>query len=720
MENIDILSETFNLYFEKAKTCNARGEKALAKRYYMLAAEQMFKMAKASTGELQKARVARAKRLVECAESIDAPKKRPSAPAEDDDVKSDVTIQENEKVTLDEALASLNNLVGLGVVKSYVRDWVDQISVFQMRKERGMSIPDMSYHLVFTGNPGTGKTTVARLMAQIYCALGILSKGHLVEVDRSALVAGYIGQTAVKTRDVLKKASGGVLFIDEAYSLANGSENDFGREAIDTILKEMEDKRSDLVVIVAGYDGPMEKFIGSNPGLRSRFKNFIHFDDYHGDELYKIFMGLCHKSQYTMNDEVRAALLQYFNNLYANRDKNFGNGRDVRNAFETIITRQSRRVARIKNPTDAQMAEIALEDLPNIILKGSGTPIEPPMASPIAPEPVNTPVATDAPAKPAAAYGKNGSAAVADAVSPEDKVLDGDGAFDTEYKFDWDSLPIINFDDIAGLDSVKEIVNVKVLLPLKNPEVFEGYVRKSGGGLLLYGPPGTGKTMIAAAIANEIGAKFCSVKPSDLLNQGVGNTEKAVRSLFAQARSFPCAVIYFDEMDSISPKSTKSQYAKQLRSEFLAQLQGIEEYGKKSDNILFLIAATNKPWDVDSAFIRPGRFGTRVYVGLPDAPARKYMLERRLNKLADKGVVAISEDIDINEIVEKTNGFNGSDMTNLLDCMEEISALRGIKTGEKSITHADFIAALERTPSSVQREDIEKLLDWKNANGSVD
>ena len=289
-------------------------------------------------------------------------------------------------------------------------------------------------------------------------------------------------------------------------------------------------------------------------------------------------------------------------------------------------------------------------------------------------------------------------------------------AIGSELKFEWDNLPAIGFDDIAGLESVKEAVRVKVLLPLKNPEVFEGYVRKSGGGLLLYGPPGTGKTMIAAAIANEIGAKFCSVKPSDLLNQGAGNTEKAVRALFAEARQFPCAVIYFDEMDSISPKSTKSQYARQLRSEFLAQLQGVEEYGKQKNNILFLIAATNKPWDIDSAFIRPGRFGIRVYVGLPDAPAREYMVSHRLEKIKKGGIVSIADDVDLTAIVESTNGFNGADITNLLDRVEEISALEGLKTGTKRIDQKCFDEALSQITSSVQSEDIEKLLDWKTRN----
>lgn len=680
MENINLLNEMFNLYNNKAKECYGNNELILAKRYYMLAAEQMLKMAKASDGELQKARFARAKNILEFAENIVVVKK-----SNETQQLSEVNVQRNDKITLDEALNRLNALVGLDKVKSQVCDWIDQIKVFQMRKERGMSVPDMSYHLVFTGNPGTGKTTVARLMAQIYCALGILSEGHLVEVDRGDLVAGYVGQTAVKTREVLKKAYGGVLFIDEAYSLANGGANDFGQEAIDTLLKEMEDKRSNLVVIVAGYENLMDKFIESNPGLRSRFKNYINFTDYTGRELFDIFASLCRKNQYILDVKAADALLAYFNNLYAKRDKNFGNGRDVRNIFESVITNQSKRVVKLSNPTDEEMITILAEDLPFKSTDVNKT----------------------------SSAGKKADSSVP---APEEKVLDEGGGANGEFKFDWDSLPVINFEDIAGLDSVKELVRVKVLLPLQHPEVFEGYVRKSGGGLLLYGPPGTGKTMIAAAIANEIGAKFCSVKPSDLLNQGAGNTEKAVRSLFAQARSFPCAVVYFDEMDSISPKSTKSQYAKQLRSELLAQLQGIEEYGKNKGNILFLIAATNKPWEVDSAFIRPGRFGTRIYVGLPDDSARKYMVERRLQKIGEKGVVSVADDVDVDTIVAQTNGFNGSDVTNLLDRVEEISALRSVESGQKTVTQADFDAALEQITSSVQREDIEKLLEWKKEN----
>ena len=271
---------------------------------------------------------------------------------------------EDPEVRLKEALKELNALEGLKRVKEQVKSWADLLKVFRLRSERNLIVPETTKHLVFTGNPGTGKTTVARLMAQIYCALGFLSEGQLVEVDRSRLVAGFVGQTATKTSEVVQSAYGGVLFIDEAYTLSNGGENDFGREAIDTLLKEMEDNRGNLVVIVAGYDEPMKKFIDSNPGLRSRFKNFIHFDDYNGEELYRIFETFCDKNEYALDEEVKPVLRKYFDALYENRDKNFANGRDVRNLFENGIQKQATRLAKLSNPSNQELCCLKLEDLP--------------------------------------------------------------------------------------------------------------------------------------------------------------------------------------------------------------------------------------------------------------------------------------------------------------------------------------------------------------------
>ena len=292
-----------------------------------------------------------------------------------------------------------------------------------------------------------------------------------------------------------------------------------------------------------------------------------------------------------------------------------------------------------------------------------------------------------------------------------------DESVPSDYQFEWDNLPSISFDDVAGLDDVKDAVVRKVLLPLANPELYEGYVKKNGGGLLLYGPPGTGKTMIAAAIAHEIGAKFCSIGASDLVLGGIGNSEKAITKLFQEARSFKCAVIFFDEIESICPVSTRAQHAKQIRSELLRQIQGLDAYGKENDKILFLIAATNKPWDIDPAFVRPGRFGTRVYVGLPDEPARRYMIESRLNKIKAAGIVTIADDVNIDAIVAATENFNGADMGNLLDEVQEVSIMRSATGEAKVINQSDFKNVLSRITSSVQKKDLEKLEEWRNENG---
>ena len=266
--------------------------------------------------------------------------------------------------TLEELLAELDGLCGLEQVKQDVKSLINLVKVRRLREEAGLPVPPMSLHLVFLGNPGTGKTTVARLLARLYHAIGVLPKGQLVEVDRSGLVAGFVGQTALKTQEVIQKAIGGVLFIDEAYALVNQDNgNDFGREVIEVLLKNMEDHRKDLVVIVAGYSQLMEKFIHSNPGLESRFNKYFYFEDYDGAQLFTILQSMCVKNDYVLTPEGEALARRELMALYEDRDENFGNARDVRNLFEQAVARQSDRVARLEAPTREQLMALRPEDL---------------------------------------------------------------------------------------------------------------------------------------------------------------------------------------------------------------------------------------------------------------------------------------------------------------------------------------------------------------------
>ena len=273
--------------------------------------------------------------------------------------------QAGEKKPETDPMEDLNELIGLTGIKHDVRELYDFTKIQKLRKDAGMKTVPVSMHLVFTGNPGTGKTTVARILARLYKQIGVLSTGQLVECDRSGLVAGYVGQTAVKTQKKIEEAMGGVLFIDEAYSLARSADQgtDFGQEAIDTILKAMEDHRDEFVVIVAGYTKPMETFIHSNPGLQSRFNKFIEFPDYTVDELLAIFDLNCRKYEYVPDPEAREQVKTLLMLRKAQMPENFANAREVRNLFETIITNQARRIAVLEHPTKEEMQRITLEDL---------------------------------------------------------------------------------------------------------------------------------------------------------------------------------------------------------------------------------------------------------------------------------------------------------------------------------------------------------------------
>ena len=270
----------------------------------------------------------------------------------------------DEDKSLQELLNELNSLIGLEDVKQDVQSLINLIQIRRIREKRNLKQQPMSLHLVFMGNPGTGKTTVARLLARIYNKIGVLSQGQLVEVDRSGLVGGYVGQTAIKVQEVIQKSLGGVLFIDEAYSLtANKSENDYGYEAVDTLLKGMEDHRDDLIVIVAGYPELMEEFLNSNPGLRSRFNKFINFIDYSPEELSLIFSNMCVDSGYIADEECMNFVRDYFTKECASKTGDFANGREVRNFFEQAMTNQANRLAMESELTDEKLMSFELTDL---------------------------------------------------------------------------------------------------------------------------------------------------------------------------------------------------------------------------------------------------------------------------------------------------------------------------------------------------------------------
>ena len=256
----------------------------------------------------------------------------------------------------------LNEYIGLDTVKKEVESLINLVTVQKMRKENGLPVNDLSLHMVFSGNPGTGKTMVARLMSRIYKSLGILSKGHLVEVDRSGLVAGYVGQTAIKTGEAIQKAMGGVLFIDEAYALTNRGGSDYGQEAVDTLLKAMEDHRDDLIVIVAGYTELMEEFVHSNPGLESRFNRFLNFPDYTVQEMMDIFDMRCRKSGYELAEDARG-LLRSLLALLSLDVKGFGNARGVRNLFERTVAAQANRLAALPDVTREMLMTLTADDL---------------------------------------------------------------------------------------------------------------------------------------------------------------------------------------------------------------------------------------------------------------------------------------------------------------------------------------------------------------------
>ena len=278
-----------------------------------------------------------------------------------------VAKEAEKKETLDSILAELDAMIGLESVKKEVRSLSSFIQINNLRRKLGLRTPVISKHLVFTGNPGTGKTTVARIISRIYYTIGATAKKKFVEAGRADLVAGYIGQTALKMRDVIDRARGGILFIDEAYALASDSKNDFGKEAIDTLISAMENERDNLIVIVAGYEEPMKKFMKMNPGLSSRFNRYIKFGDYQTEDLMAIFSMFCDENEYFLSADAEVRLDKYLHDIYEKRDEDFGNARTVRNIFEKIITCQAERLMSVKDVNNDMLVELTVEDIESAI-----------------------------------------------------------------------------------------------------------------------------------------------------------------------------------------------------------------------------------------------------------------------------------------------------------------------------------------------------------------
>jgi len=544
---------------------------------------------------------------------------------------ADIPYEAPKAVDYTECLAKLNGMVGLAGVKKEISNLA---AFLNLQLRRGETNTFQGKHYVFTGNPGTGKTTVARIMADVFRTLGILSRGQLIEADRSKLVAGFAGQTAIKTNQLIDSAMGGVLFIDEAYTLKSNDQDSFGAEAIDTLLKRLEDDRGKFICIVAGYTDNMHDFIDSNPGLKSRFTQTIHFDDYTPDELTEIFINLAKGKNFTVDDETRAAIHRQFEQLYLRRDKNFGNAREARRIFDQAVERQSQRLVNMMGDPefkDEDMYRITTADL---------------------------------------------EIAQSEKARPLDEVLN-------------------ELDEFIGMRSVKNMIRrlaVQSMFMKQRAAMGAGKVQQMSMNFILTGNPGTGKTSVARKMGEILQAmdilptsRVIEASRATLVGKYMGETPKIVNNMCDKALG---GILFIDEAYTLS--SENDQYGKEAIDTLMKRME--DDRGK-----FVVIAAGYKDEMENFLAVNPGlasRFSHKMHID----DYNEDELLAIYKKMAQKDNYRLSPeaefklmDVLCRKVIQKTASFgNAREMRNMLDDTIQQLSMRVSEMPPEEVTQETY------------------------------
>ena len=543
----------------------------------------------------------------------------------------DIPYEAPKAVDYTECLAKLDGMVGLASVKKEISNLA---AFLNLQIRRGESNTFQGKHYVFTGNPGTGKTTVARIMADVFRSLGILSRGQLVEADRSKLVAGYSGQTAIKTNQLIDSAMGGVLFIDEAYTLKSNDQDSFGSEAIDTLLKRLEDDRGKFICIVAGYTDNMHDFIDTNPGLKSRFTQTIHFEDYTPDELTQIFINLASGKKFTVDEETRGAIHRQFEQLYLRRDKNFGNAREARRIFDQAVERQSQRlITEMNNPnfTNEDMYRITVADL---------------------------------------ALGQS------EKIRPLDEVLN-------------------ELDDFIGMLSVKNMIRrlaVQSMFMKQRAALGAGKVQQMAMNFILTGNPGTGKTSIARKMGEVLQSmeilptsRVIEASRATLVGKYMGETPKIVNNMCDKAMG---GILFIDEAYTLSAEN--DPYGKEAIDTLMKRME--DDRGK------FVVVAAGYRDEMENFLaVNPGlasRFSHKMHIDdyTADELSEIYikMASKDNYKLSDEAKSRLL-DVTAHMVYNKNKNFgNAREMRNLLDSTIQQLSLRVSLMSPSEVTQETY------------------------------